>query len=388
MSLAVPTVGGVPDPRAGGPGLSRHRGHVADRAAGARGDGPLLRDLPRHRSTAASTRSPPRPRTPTRRARERVAAFTARRAGETVFTQNATEAINLVAYSWGRANVGAGRPRRAHGDGAPLEHRPVAAARLRGSRTCRSTTTGCSTSTRSTRCSRRARSSSPSRTSPTCSARSTRSPRSSRARTPPARSCWSTARRPCRTLPVDVAELDADFYAWTGHKAYGPTGIGVLHGRRELLEAMPPFLGGGHMIARVGDFESTWAEPPAKFEAGTMPIAEAIGLGAAVDWLAEIGMDAVREHGRDVTAYALERLAEVPGLRIHGPPTSTQRGSLVCVRARRRPPARRGRDPRPRGRLRARRPPLRAAADAPARRRRRRRARRSPCTPRARTSTR
>ena len=104
------------------------------------------------------------------------------------------------------------------------------------------------------------------------------------------------------SLPVDVAELGADFYAWTGHKAYGPTGIGVLHGRRELLEAMPPFLGGGHMIARVGDFESTWAEPPAKFEAGTMPVAEAIGLGAAVDWLAETGMDAVREHGRDVTA--------------------------------------------------------------------------------------
>jgi cysteine desulfurase/selenocysteine lyase len=74
-------------------------------------------------------------------------------------------------------------------------------------------------------------------------------------------------------LPVDVAEIDSDFYAWTGHKALGPTGIGVLHGRRELLEAMPPFLGGGHMIARVGDFESTWAEPPAKFEAGTMPVA-------------------------------------------------------------------------------------------------------------------
>ena len=115
------------------------------------------------------------------------------------------------------------------------------------------------------------------------------------------------------SLPVDVAELDADFYAWTGHKAYGPTGIGVLHGRRALLEAMPPFLGGGHMIARVGDFESTWAEPPAKFEAGTMPVAEAIGLGAAVDWLAGVGMESVREHGRDVTGYALERLAEVPG---------------------------------------------------------------------------
>src|SRR5205823_9977549 len=119
-------------------------------------------------------------------------------------------------------------------------------------------------------------------------------------------------------LPVDVGAIDVDFYAWTGHKAYGPTGIGVLHGRRELLEAMPPFLGGGHMIARVGDFESTWAEPPAKFEAGTMPVAEAIGLGAALDWLTQTGMDAVREHGRDVTGYALERLSEVDGLEIHG----------------------------------------------------------------------
>ena len=103
----------------------------------------------------------------------------------------------------------------------------------------------------------------------------------------------------------------------------------MLHGRRELLEAMPPFLGGGHMIARVGDFESTWAEPPAKFEAGTMPVAEAIGLGAAVDWLESVGMDAVRAHGRDVTAYALERLAEVPGLTLHGPADMDERGSLA-----------------------------------------------------------
>ena len=128
---------------------------------------------------------------------------------------------------------------------------------------------------------------------------------------------------------IDVAELGVDFYAVTGHKAYGPTGIGVLHGRRSILEAMPPFLGGGHMIARVGDFESTWAEPPTRFEAGTMPIAEAIGLGEAVEWLASIGMEHVREHGRDVTAYALERLGEVPGLSIHGPAEADGRGSLI-----------------------------------------------------------
>ena len=123
-------------------------------------------------------------------------------------------------------------------------------------------------------------------------------------------------------LPVDVAALGADFYAWTGHKAYGPTGIGVLHGRRELLEAMPPFLGGGHMITRVGDYESQFAEPPARFEAGTMPIAEAIGLGAAVDYLSGLGMDAVWEHSRDVTGYAVERLQSVPGLTLHGPADS------------------------------------------------------------------
>jgi cysteine desulfurase/selenocysteine lyase len=130
-------------------------------------------------------------------------------------------------------------------------------------------------------------------------------------------------------IPVDVGELGADFYAWTGHKAYGPTGIGVLHGRRELLEAMPPFLGGGHMIAKVNDFDSTWAEPPGKFEAGTMPVAEAIGLGAAVDWLSGIGMEAVREHELDVTAYAYERLSEVPGLTLHGPSDPSLRGA-VC----------------------------------------------------------
>ena len=90
-------------------------------------------------------------------------------------------------------------------------------------------------------------------------------------------------------LPVDLRAIDADFYAWTGHKVYGPTGIGVLHGRRELLEAMPPFMGGGHMIKTVGETESTWTDLPWKFEAGTSQIAEAIGLGAAVDWVQALG---------------------------------------------------------------------------------------------------
>jgi cysteine desulfurase/selenocysteine lyase len=130
-------------------------------------------------------------------------------------------------------------------------------------------------------------------------------------------------------MPVDVKQLDVDFYAWTGHKAYGPTGIGVLHGRRELLEAMPPFLGGGHMISRVTEEGSTWAEPPQKFEAGTMMVAEAIGLGAATDFLDGIGMDAVWEHSRDVVGYAVERLHEVPGLTLFGPDIE-HRGSVAA----------------------------------------------------------
>jgi cysteine desulfurase/selenocysteine lyase len=129
-------------------------------------------------------------------------------------------------------------------------------------------------------------------------------------------------------IPIDVG--DVDFYAWTGHKAYGPTGIGVLHGRRELLEQIPPLLGGGHMIARVTEEGFTSAEPPAKFEAGTMPVAEAIGLGAAVDFLSGVGMDAVRAHALDVVGYAVEQLSEVPDLTLYGPSDIEQRGS-VCA---------------------------------------------------------
>jgi cysteine desulfurase/selenocysteine lyase len=130
-------------------------------------------------------------------------------------------------------------------------------------------------------------------------------------------------------LPVDVAAIDADFYAWTGHKAYGPTGIGVLHGRRALLEAMPPFIGGGHMIKTVGPTESTWTDLPWKFEAGTSQIAEAIGLGAAVDWIEEIGIDRIRAHEQVLIADALARLAEVPGLTLHGPADPADRGALA-----------------------------------------------------------
>jgi len=130
-------------------------------------------------------------------------------------------------------------------------------------------------------------------------------------------------------IPVDVAALGADFYAFTGHKMCGPTGIGVLWGRRELLDELPPFLGGGEMIETVTMTRSTYAPIPYKFEAGTMPIAQSVGLGAAVDYLTGLGMDAIAAHERGITAYALERLHDVPGLTIIGPDTPVDRGGAV-----------------------------------------------------------
>jgi cysteine desulfurase / selenocysteine lyase len=129
---------------------------------------------------------------------------------------------------------------------------------------------------------------------------------------------------------VDVKALGVDFYGFTGHKLYGPTGVGVLYGRRELLEEMPPFLAGGDMISSVDFQESRWNSLPWKFEAGTSPFTEAAGLGTAVEWFAALGTDNVVAHERDLTAYALERLAEVPGLRIIGPNTAGEhRGTAV-----------------------------------------------------------
>jgi cysteine desulfurase/selenocysteine lyase len=130
-------------------------------------------------------------------------------------------------------------------------------------------------------------------------------------------------------IPVDLSEIDADFYAWTAHKAYGPTGIGVLHGRRELLEAMPPWLTGGHMVSRVTKERTTWGELPHKFEAGTSAIAEGVGLGAAIDFIRAIGIDDIRAHERELVGYALERLAEVPGITIHGPRDADHRGAVI-----------------------------------------------------------
>jgi cysteine desulfurase/selenocysteine lyase len=130
-------------------------------------------------------------------------------------------------------------------------------------------------------------------------------------------------------LPLDMAELDADFYGFTGHKAYGPTGVGVLWGRGALLDAMGPYEGGGSMIQKVEKQRISWAAVPARFEAGTPPISEAVGLAAAIRWMEDLGLEAIHAHETQLTEYALERLAEVPELRVFGPPAGGDRTGIV-----------------------------------------------------------
>jgi cysteine desulfurase/selenocysteine lyase len=130
-------------------------------------------------------------------------------------------------------------------------------------------------------------------------------------------------------FPVDVSTLGADLLVFTGHKVVGPTGIGVLWGRYDLLASLPPFLGGGEMIEVVRMTGSTYAPPPARFEAGTPPIAQAVGLGAALDYLSGIGMDKIAAHEQAITAYALEGLQTVPGLKILGPTEPVDRGGAI-----------------------------------------------------------
>ncbi len=265
-------------------------------------------------------------------ARGRIAAWLGSTPEETIFTANATASINLVAYTWGRQNVAAGdlvvlTEMEHHSNivpwqllcserGAELAYVPVlddgqldsdGLDRLlaRGPRLLALT-----------------------HVSNVVGTINPIEPIVARAHAAGAVVVVDGAQA-VPQIPVDLRALDADFYAWTGHKAYGPTGIGVLHGRRELLERMPPFIGGGHMIRTVGDAESTWADLPWKFEAGTSQIAEAIGLGAAVDWIESIGIERIRAHEQALVADALARLAEVPGLEIHGPPDAADRGALV-----------------------------------------------------------
>ncbi len=128
-------------------------------------------------------------------------------------------------------------------------------------------------------------------------------------------------------LPVDVQDLDVDFYAFTGHKLYGPTGIGVLYGKQELLEKMPPYQGGGEMIGTVTTERITYAAPPHRFEAGTPAIVQAIGLGAAIDYVESVGRDAIKAHEDKLLAYAMQRLGELNWLRIFG--RAKGKGSIV-----------------------------------------------------------
>lgn len=128
---------------------------------------------------------------------------------------------------------------------------------------------------------------------------------------------------------LDVQDLGADFYAFSGHKMCGPTGVGVLWARRDLLDAMEPWQGGGEMIEFVERDMSTWAPVPHKFEAGTPNIAGAVGMGAAVDFLSSVGMDAIAAHERDLVAYALERMGEIPGIRLYGPASPDERSAVV-----------------------------------------------------------
>jgi cysteine desulfurase/selenocysteine lyase len=264
--------------------------------------------------------------------RERVAAFTGWDAATTIFTRNATEAINLVAYSWGRSNVGEGdevliTEMEHHSNivpwqllcqerGAKLRYLPVSEeGELSLDELDQALGTG------------RVKLVAVAHVSNVLGTINPIAEIARRARAAGAITVVDGAQA-APQIPIDVRELGADFYAWTGHKALGPTGIGVLHGRRELLEAMPPFLGGGHMISRVENESSSWNELPWKFEAGTSEIAEAVGLGAAVDYLSALGMEAVRAHEQELIAYALERLPEVPGVRVLGPPAERRGGAV------------------------------------------------------------
>jgi cysteine desulfurase/selenocysteine lyase len=266
-------------------------------------------------------------------ARERVAAFAGTDPATTIFTGNASGAINLVAYSWGRKNLGPGDEvvvthMEHHSNIVPWQL--VCAERGARLRYLSITETGelSLDELDEVLAGGPVKLVAVAHVSNVLGTLNPVDEIAARARAAGAITLVDGAQA-MPQMPVDIDRLGADFYAWTAHKALGPTGIGVLHGRRELLAAMPPFIAGGHMISRVDLESSSWNELPWKFEAGTSPIAEAVGLGAAVDYLQAIGMDRVRAHERDLTAYALERLAEVEDIRIFGPLDAERRGGVV-----------------------------------------------------------
>ncbi|HEX3670369.1 MAG TPA: SufS family cysteine desulfurase [Candidatus Cybelea sp.] len=257
------------------------------------------------------------------RARVKVAHFIGADVPEIVWVRNTTEAINLVAYSWGNANI---RPGDAilltelehHSDlvpwqllaqraGAQLRFIPVDERGLYVLDDLDSLLDGC----KLVACAH---------VSNTLGTILPLATIVSRAHAAGAVVLVDGAQG-APHLPVDVKALDVDFYTFSGHKMLGPTGIGALYGKRALLEAMPPFFSGGDMIRKVEYDRTTFSDPPRRFEAGTSNIADAIGLGVAVEYLERVGMDWVREHERRLTGYALERLAqfEPRGLAIYGP---------------------------------------------------------------------
>jgi cysteine desulfurase/selenocysteine lyase len=266
-------------------------------------------------------------------ARERAAAFTGANPIGTVFTKNATEAINLVAYSWGHANLKPGdevlvTEMEHHSNLVPWQ----LAAQATGAKLRYLHVQEDSTLSLDELDAELARGSiklvAVAHVSNVLGTLNPVKEITERAHSAGALVLVDGSQA-VPQLPVDISAIGSDFYAWTGHKALGPTGIGVLHARRELLEEMPPFLAGGSMIATVSEQESTWAMVPQKFEAGTPPIAEAAGLDAALQYLAAIGMDTVRAHEAELTTYALERLPEVEGLTIFGTPEIDKRGGAV-----------------------------------------------------------
>src|SRR6185312_4859445 len=264
-------------------------------------------------------------------ARRRVAQFIGAPPSETIFTKNVTEAINLVAYSWGRSNVRSGdlivlTPMEHHANVVPWQQLALEA----GASLAYVELTDDGRLDLDSYDALLERGPKLVAVAHVSNVLGTRNPVEqivARAHDAGAVVLVDGAQA-APHLRVDVRAIGADFYGFTGHKVYGPTGVGVLHGRRELLDAMPPFLTGGDMIASV-DFErSTFAEIPHKFEAGTLPYVEATGLGAAVEWLDALGLDAVGAHEHALVAYALDALTEVPGLTIYGP-AAEHRGSLV-----------------------------------------------------------
>ena len=265
-------------------------------------------------------------------ARERIAAFVGWDVATTIFTANATAAINLVAYSWGRANVGEGdevliTQMEHHSNivpwqqlcaerGAKLVYLPITES---GELSMDDLDSALGSG--------RVKLVGVTHVSNVVGTINPVAEIAARARAAGAVTLVDGSQA-APQLPVDLRAIDADFYVWTGHKALGPTGIGVLHGRRDLLDSMTPFISGGHMISRVDPDSSTWNDLPWKFEAGTSQIAEAVGLAAAVDYLSAIGMDTVRAHEQDLTAYALERLPEVEGIGLLGPPAERRGGAI------------------------------------------------------------